>query len=151
MSKLEHQDRANQKSEAGMFYPTGFIVAGFPDGEAAKRARQQLLDHGFAQEDVTLVDAGTMAEEAGRNLESPSLFASMGSSLPVRQKQLELAQGGWDFLLIDAGPHELESRAAEALAGSGVGYAIKYRPLIIENIMPNVPESTKHPHPARVP
>ena len=30
MSKLEHQDRANQKSEAGMFYPTGFIVAGFP-------------------------------------------------------------------------------------------------------------------------
>jgi len=151
MSKLEQQDRANQKSEGGMFYPTGFIVAGFPSADCAKDALQHLQDSGFGSADITLVKAEQMAREAERNLESPSLFASMGSSLQVRQKQLELAQQGWDFLLIDAGSHEAEERAVQALGGCNIGYAIKYKPLIIENIMPNVPGEKREPNPARVP
>jgi hypothetical protein len=151
MGKLEHQDRANQKSEAGIFYPTGYIVAGFPPSASAQDAQRVLQERGFAGDDVTYVAAAQMASEAERNLESPSLFASMGSSLQVRQKQLELAQDGWNFLLIKAGADDAEQRAVEALAGSGVGYAIKYRALIIENVMPDIPGRKPDPQPARVP
>ncbi|WP_043113492.1 hypothetical protein [Solimonas soli] len=151
MSKLEQQDRANQRSEGGMFYPTGYIVAGFASPECARDALHHLQESGFAEDDITLVKAAQMAREAEHNLESPSLFASMGSSLQVRQKQLELARQGWDFLLIDAGSQERERRAVQALSGCKVGYAIKYKPLIIENIMPDVPGEKREPHPARVP
>jgi hypothetical protein len=150
MGKLTHQADANQRSEAGMFYPTGYIVAGFESSTSAREAQRRLQQQGFGSDDVTLVAARQMAQEAEKNLESPSLFASMGSSLPVRQKQLELAQNGWDFLLIHAAQHDEEEHAVQALTGTGVRYAIKYRPLIIENLMPNIPTSAEHV-PARVP
>mgnify|MGYP001556102730 CR=1 FL=1 len=37
MSKLKRQEDANQVSEAGMFYPTGHIVAGLADAASLPR------------------------------------------------------------------------------------------------------------------
>lgn len=149
MSKIERQQDANQASEAGIFYPTGHIVAGFANADDAKAAQKQLQDGGCGGE-IRFISDAEMAREAEKNLQSPSFFASMGSSLPVRQKQLELAKDGWNFLLIHAPQSEDEARVAEALGGSKVRYAIKYRTLIIENILPNI--STRGEHtPARVP
>lgn len=150
MSKVERQQDANQFSEAGLFYPTGHIVAGFEHAKGARDALKQLKAAGFSDEQARFVSNTEMAREAEKNLQSPSFFASMGSSLPVREKQLELAQQGWNFLLIHA-PHDAdEARATQALDGSQVGYAIKYRALIIENLLPNIATRAEHA-PARVP
>src|SRR3546814_17191749 len=98
MSELKRQEDANQISEAGMFYPTGYIVAGFADSASAKEAQASLQRQGFGNEDLKYVSAAEMAHEAARNLEHPSFFASTGSSMPTRQKQLELAREGHDFV-----------------------------------------------------
>src|SRR3546814_20539859 len=71
-----------------------------------------------------------MAHEAARNLEHPSFFASTGSSMPTRQKQLELARDGHDFVLIHAPSTADEKRALQALAATPPRYAIKYKRLI---------------------
>ncbi|NGY06848.1 hypothetical protein [Solimonas terrae] len=139
MNKLRRQEDANQISEAGMFYPTGYIVSGFADRAAARKAEQSLHAQGFGDDDVQYVSAADMHKAASRNLEHPSLFASTGSSMPTRQKQLELARDGHDFVLVRAPEAGDEERALRALASAPPRYAVKYRRLIIENILPDIP------------
>src|SRR3546814_11518169 len=118
MSELKRQEDANQISEAGMFYPTGYIVAGFADSASAKEAQASLQRQGFGNEDLKYVSAAEMAHEAARNLDHPSFFASTGSSMPTRQKQLELARDGHDFVLIHATSTADEKRTVTDLAGN---------------------------------
>src|SRR3546814_9406389 len=80
-----------------MFYPTGYIVGGCADSASSEEAQASLQLRGFGNEDRKYVSAAEMAHEAARNLEHPSFFASTGSSMPTRQKQLELARDGHDF------------------------------------------------------
>lgn len=151
MSKLTRQQDANKNLEAGMFYPTGYIVAGFADVPARDQAQRALQAKGFAETQLTAVSAQDMRQQAAQNLEHPSIFASMGSSLPARQKQLELAEAGCEFLLIEAPESEQERRAVQALSRGPVRYAIKYRRLIIENLLPDIPSASDDAQPARVP
>lgn len=150
MSELKRQQDANQVSEAGMFYPTGYIVAGFAESATAKDARSNLQRQGFGDEDLKYVPAAEMAREAAKNLENPSFFASTGASMPTRQKQLELAQDGYEFLLIHAPDKEDEKRALQALAGAPPSYAIKYKRLIIENLMQEIPVAASRSQSTRV-
>lgn len=150
MSELKRQEDANQASEAGMFYPTGYIVAGFADSATAKDAQAGLQRQGFGHEDLKYVPAAEMAREAARNLENPSFFASTGSSMPTRQKQLELARDGYDFILIHAPKKEDEKRALQALASAPPRYAIKYKRLIIENLMHEIPTPSSQSQSSRV-
>lgn len=139
MTRMDHQAEANQKSEAGMFYPTGYIVSGFADSDTAHKAQQQLRKRGFGEADVKYVAASEMKREAGKNLENPSFFASTGASMPTRQKQLELANEGYEFVMIYAPEDEDEQRAIQALSTVAARYAVKYKRLIIENLMPQIP------------
>lgn len=150
MSRLARQEDANQRSEAGMFYPTGYIVAGFANADVARKAREGLLAAGFGDRDVEHVPAAKMEAEAAKNLENPSLFASLGSSMPTRQKQLELAREGCDFVLIHAPDEDAEAHAIKALSGVPTRYAVKYKRLIIENLLQDLPSETADSHASRV-
>lgn len=150
MQTIHRQADANKFMEGGVFYPTGYVVAAFPDPGAAGRVRAALLADGFDAEAVQHVDARTMAQEAEQNLDSKGLMA-VGASVPVREKQLELARDGCDFLLIRAPENDEEARAVKALSSAPVRYAVKYKRLIIENLIPEIPSSTPDSAPARVP
>lgn len=150
MSELARQEDANQKTEAGMFYPTGYIVAAFADRETADQARAKLISKGFGDSEVRHVGAAEMAREAAKNLEHPSFFASIGSSLPTRQKQLELAEHGCDFLLIHAPEDASQNQALETLGSVQTRYAVKYKRLIIENLLQHIPQASGS-QPSRVP
>jgi hypothetical protein len=150
MSKLKRQEDANQVSEAGMFYPTGHIVAGFGDAATAKKAQEFLKQQGFGDHDLRYVPAAEMARDAARNLENPSLFASSGSSMPTRQKQLELAKDGCEFVIIYAPDKEDERRALHALAALPTCYAVKYKRLIIENVLQDIPSQGARREASRV-
>ncbi len=151
MSKLVEQAEENKSLEAGMFYPKGFIVAGFPAEADTRAAEKALLDSGFAPQDVTFVSANDMQAQASANLENPSIFVSIGSTLNVRQKQYELARDGCSFLLIKAVDEDEEQQAITALTAQKLRYAVKYRLLVIENLMPLIETRDAHPEPARVP
>ncbi|MES2684386.1 MAG: hypothetical protein V4650_12785 [Pseudomonadota bacterium] len=149
MGKLTEQSDENKGSEGGMFYPRGFIVAAFDSPELEQQAEQALRDAGFPAADVTRVAAADMARQAGENLENPSIFAALGSTVSIRQKQYELAREGCEFLLIKAEEDAQETAAIEALSKSPIRYAVKYRMLVIENMLPKIPSATPDPEPAR--
>ena len=149
MTKLTDQTEENQSREAGMFYPKGFIVAGFSIETQAQRVREALHQLGFAANEVTFVSAPDMARQAGANLEDPSFFSGVGSTLAIREKQFELAKEGCSFLLIKAPEDEQEKNALKAFVGVPVRYAVKYRMLVIENMLPLIPSATPDPEPAR--
>lgn len=150
MSELKRQEDANQISEAGMFYPTGYIVVGFADSATAQDAQAGLQRQGFGSGELKYVPAAEMAREATKNLENPSLFASTGASMPTRQKQLELARDGYDFVLIHAPENDDEKRALRALAATPPRYAVKYKRLIIENLMQDIPTPSSQHQASRV-
>lgn len=150
MQTIHRQSEANKIMEGGVFYPTGYVVAAFPSSRDARKARDALLADGFDSDAVQHIDARSMAQEAGSNLEHRGLMA-VGASVPVREKQLELAREGCDFLLICAPEDDEEQRVIRALSTVPVRYAVKYKRLIIENLIPDIPTSTPDSEPARVP
>jgi hypothetical protein len=65
----------------GIFYPVGYIVAGFPQQGDAERVRADLLTGGYAEADCVLFTAEEVAAAAARNLDDNRGFlARLGKS-----------------------------------------------------------------------
>lgn len=142
MQPVHHQKEANKVMEGGVFYPTGHIVAAFADEKSALQAQERLVREHWPEDHVVYVDPAAMEREAEENLEDAS-FLSAGSSVPARQKQLELAREGCHFLLIFAPDDEDQERAMQLLDGMAVRYAVKYHRLIIENLVKDIRSSAR--------
>lgn len=151
MPKLSNQSDGNHAREAGLFYPTGHLVIGFDDDGDAQAAHDDLRRAGFPEDDITDVPARKMEEEATRNLERPNLMSSLGSSLPVREKQLQLAQQGCDFVMVLANSAAKETQAIDAVSDRSVRYAVKYRTLVIEDMRARIKSAKSRCDPARTP
>ena len=151
MSKLTNHSDSNHAREAGMFYPTAHMVIAFDhDGDAAA-AHDYLKDAGFPEDDITVVPAKQMETEAARNLDNPSFMASIGASLPVREKQLELARRGCEFVMVKAESDNEEDQVIQAMSRLPVRYAVKYRKLVIEDMRTRISSIEPHSDPARRP
>lgn len=151
MSQFENQAQANRTLEGGLFYPTGHIVAAFPKEADAQKACEALSRQGFHDDAIVSISAESMAREARKNLDEAKPFLSLGATLPVRQKQLQLADEGCHFLLIEAEDDARQEQAMEALAAVPVRYAVKYNRLVIENLVKDLPSQTPDREAARVP
>lgn len=135
MSKLDQQSEENRSAESDVFYPKGFIVAGFPGGTEAQQTKDALHAAGFGEGEVTAVKAADMARQAQKNIDSAGLLAGLGASIKDRHNQLALAEEGHDFLLIKAEEDEAEAKAISVLGEHDTVYAIKYRSLVVENLL----------------
>lgn len=132
----QYAPQADKPREGGVYYPTGWIVAAFGEAEDARRAQQLFSENGFRDQDLVPMPAVRVAQEAQQNLASPGLIASLGASVQVRQRQLELARQGCDFLLIHAPEDGQHQAALSLLSRLPVRYAVKYRQLVIEDLIP---------------
>lgn len=150
MKTIHEQSEANKFLEGGIFYPTGHMLVAFADSKLAAKGKSALKKAGFDDEQLLSIDARTMVHEAQENLDKPGLL-SVGASLPARQKQLELAQQGCDFILIQAPEEEDHLRAIHCLEGLSVTYAVKYRALIIEDLIGTMKRPAADQESARVP
>lgn len=150
MEPIQEQKEANRFLEGGIFYPTGHVVTGFDQMEDLKKAHAALSAAGFEDEHLLIIDSATMVREAGENLDQKGVL-SAGSSVPTRQKQLELAEQGFHFLIIYAPEDADHERVISLLHGSQVRYAVKYRRLIIENLIDSIVGAAADKERARVP
>ncbi|MGQ0699865.1 MAG: hypothetical protein ACT4PZ_16680 [Panacagrimonas sp.] len=150
MDPIHEQKDANKFMEGGIFYPTGHVVTAFATADMVVSARKALTEAGFEADRLLTIDAKTMAREAQENLDTRGML-SVGASVPTREMQLKLAQEGCHFLVIHAPEDADHERAMQALDGLGVRYAVKYRRLIIENLIPDITEPAVDSEPARVP
>ncbi len=71
-----------------MFYPRGYAIIAFRQQEDAERVRQLLVDGGYDDEDVQLMDTAKVLEGSSADLEhlSPFIKALGGSSSPMPRR-----------------------------------------------------------------
>src|ERR1700733_12463635 len=95
----------------GVFSPTGHVVMAFETDAHAERARQLLVDNGFAQEDVTHYTKNEVITEMEKSEEHVANAAQIGQEGPQIEKYLELAKRGCGFLILHAPADEDAKRA----------------------------------------
>jgi hypothetical protein len=134
---------SNHLLEGGVFYPTGYIVAGLPDGEQARSLCELFRASGYDENECMVVPAERMARACAENVAAQYFIAALGASAQVRQRQLQLAREGCHFLMIDA-PHEPEKlRVLRVLSRVPVRYAVHYHRFVIEDLIGLLPSATE--------
>jgi hypothetical protein len=139
MSEISNQTAERKRLEGNVFYPTGCIVIALSHSEDAEALSRRLADAGFAGDQCTVTPAEDVVKAASQETESPSLVASLGSSIHLRTRQLELARAGCIFMQIKAPNDEAKSRALRVLADVPVRYAVHYHRLIVEDLIDRLP------------
>jgi hypothetical protein len=119
----------------GMFYPVGYIVAGFADEGNAIKVRQDLLTGGYEEDDCTLHACKDVAAAASHTLESRTGFlALLGRADDLVRAHLDAAERGATFLMIYA-PGDLDaSRALNVMRRVPFQFAHRYHRFAIESL-----------------
>ena len=134
MSDAGATNRADERdTDYGIFYPVGYIVAGFPERAQAEQVRRDLLSGGYEPEDCVMYSAGEVEEATRKNLEENTGFlARLGTSDDAVRAHLQAAKKGATFLLIYA-PGDLEAnRAMNVVRRVPFVFAHRYHRLAIE-------------------
>jgi hypothetical protein len=110
MSKGPRLDTAQPPRQFGMFYPRGYVIVAFKNEEDASRARQQLIDGGYDEEDVQLMDTERVRQGSSADLEHLSpLIRALGSEPDLMEGHRAGAEAGQTFLIAYA-PSDLDAQ-----------------------------------------
>ncbi len=97
---------------------------------------------GFSEDDCVVTAPEDVAEAATEEIESPSLVASLGSSIHLRARQLELAHAGCTFLKIRIPDDDSKVRVLRVLSSAPLRYAVHYHRLMIEDLIERLPAAS---------
>jgi hypothetical protein len=105
----------------GIFYPRGYVVVALRTQEDAERMRWSLIEGGYAEEDVKLLDTEKVLEIASAELEQLNpLVRAVGGEAEATQSHIAGATAGQIFLVAYA-PSELDTERLMNVARR-VGY-----------------------------
>ncbi len=134
---------AHRFNEGSLFYPSGHIVAAFPDAGAALHAQKDLVTGGYdALHDCIYITPDTLIRQSDADLHLRGMRALSGHSLQTRDTHLDLAHEGCHFLVIHAPSRAEEARVIRVLSRVPVRYAIKYHFFAIERLIDRIPSAT---------
>lgn len=121
-------------TQFGIFYPVGYLVAGFRREADARQVQQELMTGGYDQQDCLLYTAAEVSEMAAENLENSGFLATLGRSDEAVRKHLTAAEKGASFLLIYA-PSSVETgRAMNVIRRVPFTFVHRYHRLVIEEL-----------------
>lgn len=123
------------KTDFGIFYPVGYIVAGFPTASQAQKVQADLVTGGYSDDDVKLRTSQQVIDDSQKNLdEHTGFFARLGTSDEAVQTHLDAAKHGATLLLIYA-PNDIEAdRAMNVVRRQPFVFAHRYHRLAIEDL-----------------
>ncbi|HZR37822.1 MAG TPA: hypothetical protein VFA75_20790 [Nevskia sp.] len=128
--------------EGGLFYPTGYVVAGLPDGEQAESLCELFRSCGYSEDECMVVPAERMARACSEDVTGHHFIAALGASAGVRQRQLQLAREGCHFLMVDAPSEAEKQRVLRVLSRVPVRYAVHYHRFVIEDLIEHLSSAT---------
>ena len=109
MAKQPRLDTAQPPRKFGMFYPRGYVIVAFKAEDDASIVRQQLIDGGYDEEDVQLMDTERVLQGSSADLEHLSpLIRALGSEPELMEGHRTGAEAGHTFLIAYA-PSELDA------------------------------------------
>lgn len=120
----------------GQFYPTGHIIAMFPDEQAARSAGQALVAGGIAEGGLSLITPKVMMADVVRTVGSGDMpLPSAGTEGDTIRRFGHLAAQGHWALMIHAPENDTAERVMKALEGRHrPSHAQRYRRLVIEDL-----------------
>ena len=129
------ESRSDMFTLGGQFYPTGHILAMFPDGDAAEAAGRALLDAGLDANTVSLITPEVMLRDIVRSVGNSGInLPSAGTEADTVRRFAQFASQGHHALLIHAPDAADSERVMEALRDHRPSHAQKYRMLVIEDL-----------------
>jgi hypothetical protein len=110
MTKPSRLDTAQPPRKFGMFYPRGYVIVAFKNEDDASRVRQLLIDGGYDEEDVQVMDTESVLQGSNADLEHLSpLIRALGSEPELMEGHRAGAEAGHTFLIAYA-PSELDAQ-----------------------------------------
>jgi hypothetical protein len=105
----------------GMFYPRGYVIVSFRSPADAERTRQSLVEGGYAEDDVQIMDTERVLKGSSADLEQLSpLIKALGGETSVMESHRAGATAGHSFVIAYA-PSELDTERLMNVARRG-GY-----------------------------
>jgi hypothetical protein len=108
MAKQSEQSKAPK--QFGMFYPRGYVVLAFQTEDDAERVWQLLVDGGYDEDDVRIMDRARVMKGSSEDLEHLSpLIRALGSESDILESHQAGAASGHAFLIAYA-PSDLDTQ-----------------------------------------
>jgi hypothetical protein len=119
--EVKQPEGAGPPTQFGIFYPRGYVVVALRSAEDADRMRRSLLEGGYTEDDIKLLDTERVLQGATADLESLSpLVRALGSEQQATEGHRRGAAEGHTFLVAYA-PSELDTERLMNVARR-VGY-----------------------------
>lgn len=119
----------------GVFKPVGNVLMSFADDKAAKAAAAAYSEAGFTLEDIHLMLARDVVEQAERDIGEAGFLASVGQELNLVKAHLELARQGHGFVAVRAENDVAAKRIAAIAKRFGADRAQHYSHFVIEELI----------------
>ncbi len=112
---------SNRPEKHGVFYPRGYVIVTFDSAEAAENVRRRLVDGGYDEDDVQLLDTERVKQGTSDDLRQLGpVMKALGSEGDLIRDHQALAAKGNTFLLVYA-PSDLDTQRVMNVARK-VGY-----------------------------
>jgi hypothetical protein len=122
----------------GVFYPTGHVFLMFPTAEEALSAEKKLIDAGCDGGQISLLTPQDIHEKvAAGAMDVDDGLPSPGTEAATARHYEDLAREGHHALLVPAPSAKDTEHLMQALKGSKISYAQKYRHFVIEDLVPD--------------
>jgi hypothetical protein len=100
---------SKRPTKFGMFYPRGYVIVSFASAKDAERVRRLLVDGGYDEDDVHLMDTQRVLEGSSADLEHLNpLIKALGSEASIMESHRAGAAAGQTFLIAYA-PSDLDT------------------------------------------
>lgn len=122
-------------SMTGRFYPTGHILAMFPDADVAREAARALEQAGAGQDAIRFITPEVMMRDIVRTVGNSDLpLPSPGTEADTVRRFARYASQGHHALLIPAADNDDAETIMQSLRDHQVTHAQRYRMLVIEDL-----------------
>lgn len=122
----------------GVFYPTGHVFVMFPTAQDALDAEKKLIDAGYDGGQICLLTPQDIHEKiAASAFHSDEGLPSPGTEAQTAMHYEQFAREGHHALMVPAPSAKETERVMQALQGTKISFAQKYRHLVIEDLVPD--------------
>ena len=119
----------------GVFYPTGHMFIMYPTADDATDAESRLLESGWDGGPICLLTPKDIHEKIAAAVEHDEGMPSPGTEAATARHYEELAREGHHAILVPAPKARDAERVMEALRGTNISYAQRYRHFVIEDLV----------------
>lgn len=117
---------SKRPEQHGVFYPRGYVIITFDSAEKAEDVRRRLLEGGYDESDVELMDTERVKHGTSEDLKhlSPVIKALGSEEDVIRGHQAHAAEG--DTFLLAYAPSDLDTQRLMTVARD-VGYTMAHK------------------------